>query len=386
MKHHITQSNLIKNAKNILLNFFKISLYEQIFKGKYLETDLKKEKIGNENILIKNFTINTNNNVNQNSKKKNRRSSLKSKVIIKHYSLYFDIQCYKYFNYLLFRDNPIFFEKDIDFHQFFELLYKAKKEKLKTIKAQAHPYFEKKHSLHSKLSSKNNVKSSRGININKNSSKKIIHLSKNKINIYTKALYERKRNSFLNHKIYSRELRHKLNENIIFKKKNAALFISPNNYTEQKTSIGHIQLIKEDKNYTVFKTMKIKDDILKSCSNYKEILFLYIKDNNINGFKKVFEKFKANTEINDNEGNTLLNIAVQCGFKKAVSFLLYLGANPNSQNYKLNTPLHYALSYQYFDIADLLLKNGANEELKNEEGLTAWQCVNSNNNNNICDL
>ena len=190
----------------------------------------------------------------------------------------------------------------------------------------------------------------------------------------------------MNHKMYSRELRQKLNENIVYKKKNAALFISPNNYTEQKPDLGSFQLRKEDKNYTVLKTMKIKEDILKSCSNYKDILFLYIKDNNLSGFKKIFEKFKASTEIKDNEGNTLLNVAVQCGFKSIVSFLLYLGANPNSQNYKLNTPLHYALSYQYFEIADILLKNGANEEIKNEKGLTPWQCVNSQKNNTIKDV
>ena len=124
--------------------------------------------------------------------------------------------------------------------------------------------------------------------------------------------------------------------------------------------------------------MKIKDDLLKNCSNFSEILFLYIKDNNINGFKKVFEKYKANTEIKDEEGNSLLNVAVQCGFKKCVNVLIRLGANPNSQNFKLNTPLHYALLYQYFDIADILLKNGANEQIKNDEGLTAWQCVNYN--------
>ena len=132
--------------------------------------------------------------------------------------------------------------------------------------------------------------------------------------------------------------------------------------------------------------MKIKEDILKSCSNYIDILFLYIKDNNLSGFKKIFEKFKASTEIKDNEGNTLLNVAVQCGFKSIVAYLLYLGANPNSQNYKLNTPLHYALSYQYFEIADILLRNGANEEIKNEKGLTAWQCVNSQKNNTIKDV
>ena len=378
MNYYVIQNNFINNVINILLDYFKISLYDQIFKGKYLETDIGEEKIKKDNLLIKNFTINIRT---LNTKKKFKKASLKNKVLFKRPSLYLDKKCFKFFNYLLIRDNPIFYDKDINIHEFIESLHIGKKLKLKTIKPIVNSYYEKKNTIHSRLSSKNNVKSSKTVNIKNNSSKRIIHLSKQKINILSETFYERKRNSFLNHKIYSRELKNKLNENIIFKKKNAALFISPNNYTEHKPDLINFQLRKEDKNYTVLKTMKIKEDILKSCSNYKDVLFLYIKDNNINGFKKIFEKYKSSTEIKDNEGNTLLNVAVQCGFKNIVSYLLYLGANPNTQNFKLNTPLHYALSYQYFDIADILLKNGAKEEFQNEEGLTAWQCVNSQKNN-----
>ena len=52
-------------------------------------------------------------------------------------------------------------------------------------------------------------------------------------------------------------------------------------------------------------------------------------------------------------------------------------ALPNSQNKKLNTPLHYALTYQNFKLADLLIRNGADENIKNRDGLGPWQCLNS---------
>ena len=37
-----------------------------------------------------------------------------------------------------------------------------------------------------------------------------------------------------------------------------------------------------------------------------------------------------------------------------------------------NTPLHYALSNKYYEIADLLIQNKANDNIKNIYGLTPW--------------
>ena len=125
--------------------------------------------------------------------------------------------------------------------------------------------------------------------------------------------------------------------------------------------------------------MKIKNDLLKKCENYQEALFLFIKHDDYYNFKETFEKYKPNTELIDNDGNSLLNIAVQCDLMKIVKYLLNQGADPNSQNYKLNSPLHYALTHNNFELADILIKYGANENLKNGEGLTAWQCLNSEN-------
>ena len=53
-------------------------------------------------------------------------------------------------------------------------------------------------------------------------------------------------------------------------------------------------------------------------------------------------------------------------------YLLKNGANPNCINKYRNTPLHYALSNKYYEIADLLLQNKASDNIKNIYGLTPW--------------
>ena len=61
---------------------------------------------------------------------------------------------------------------------------------------------------------------------------------------------------------------------------------------------------------------------------------------------------------------------------KKLQILIKWGADPNIGNNKMNTPLHYALSYQNFELADILINAGADESIKNYDGLTPWQCVN----------
>ena len=38
--------------------------------------------------------------------------------------------------------------------------------------------------------------------------------------------------------------------------------------------------------------------------------------------------------------------------------------------------MHYALSYKYFNIADILRKKGGREDIENKKGLIPWECVN----------
>ena len=47
----------------------------------------------------------------------------------------------------------------------------------------------------------------------------------------------------------------------------------------------------------------------------------------------------------------------------------------NIQNNEGNTALHYSLSGKNFDIADLLKKYGAKEDIYNNMGYAPWECV-----------
>ena len=70
-------------------------------------------------------------------------------------------------------------------------------------------------------------------------------------------------------------------------------------------------------------------------------------------------------------------MAVQSNSFLIVNYLLNIGADVNSQNLNYNSPLHYALSFHNFDIADMLINRGADEGLKNIIGMTPWQCLDS---------
>ena len=77
-----------------------------------------------------------------------------------------------------------------------------------------------------------------------------------------------------------------------------------------------------------------------------------------------------------NHNDTLLIIATRENSINLIKYFLEKGADPNLTNNFGNTAMHYAISFKYFDIADLLKKNGAREDITNYKGLIPWECVN----------
>lgn len=108
------------------------------------------------------------------------------------------------------------------------------------------------------------------------------------------------------------------------KKKKKELSKSPTHITDR--------MLVFNKETVMSQTHEIKSRILTKMKNYVDSLFFYIKDGNYQNFKDVFLKFKVDTEIKDANGNTFLNIAVQCGCLKVTKFLIDNGSNINSQN------------------------------------------------------
>ena len=106
-----------------------------------------------------------------------------------------------------------------------------------------------------------------------------------------------------------------------------------------------------------------------------------------------------NMNYKDENGFTFLNCAVRYNCRKEiVQFLIIKGCNPNIPNVSFfninfflfqnigNCPLHYALSYQNYEIANLLINSGANESLVNKNGLNPWRCINLNLDQDIDDV
>ncbi len=140
-----------------------------------------------------------------------------------------------------------------------------------------------------------------------------------------------------------------------------------------KNNLGAI-----NKNNMIYRVNQLKSEKINSLENIEKCFF-YVKDRNFQGFKMIFESEKLHPDICDENGNSLLCLAVQANCFQIVDYLLNIGANPNIKNYNYNTPLHYALTFHNFEIADMLIQRGADEKAQNKRGETPWQCLDSGN-------
>ena len=114
-----------------------------------------------------------------------------------------------------------------------------------------------------------------------------------------------------------------------------------------------------------------------------------VKDNRLDIVKLLVES-GADVNAPDNYGLTPLHYAVHCGYEKLVDFLLRHGADPNAKDIGGNTPLHISAfeghpatiilplelgsrseePETYMRIAKLLIKSGADVNMKNNGGRT----------------
>ncbi|XP_041047967.1 ankyrin repeat domain-containing protein 27 isoform X1 [Carcharodon carcharias] len=88
--------------------------------------------------------------------------------------------------------------------------------------------------------------------------------------------------------------------------------------------------------------------------------------------------YKASTEVQDNNGNTPLHLACMHGHEDCVKALVYYHLNTcklNMTNDKGDTPLHIAARWGYDGIIQVLLENGANNEIQNKMKETPLQCA-----------
>lgn len=68
----------------------------------------------------------------------------------------------------------------------------------------------------------------------------------------------------------------------------------------------------------------------------------------------------------------MLTLACQNGNVKVSKYLMAKGANPNHQNLLGQTPAHFCIAYQFYDLSHWLFENGALDTIENKYGLTPY--------------
>jgi ankyrin repeat protein len=86
------------------------------------------------------------------------------------------------------------------------------------------------------------------------------------------------------------------------------------------------------KENSVYRTHEIKSNMLCNLKTALQKLYFHTKDGNFIKFKEIYEKSKLNVDSIDQNGNSLLSLAVQCGCYEVAEYLLNCGADVNSQN------------------------------------------------------
>ena len=109
---------------------------------------------------------------------------------------------------------------------------------------------------------------------------------------------------------------------------------------------------------------------------YKTIMF-HISNNNPLIVQTLIldNKDRLNINYQNEDGDTFIITAIKNKCTSIIQFLLQHGNDPNIPNQYKNSPLHYALSLQHYDIANMLITYGANENALNTRALSPWQCI-----------
>jgi ankyrin repeat protein len=89
-------------------------------------------------------------------------------------------------------------------------------------------------------------------------------------------------------------------------------------------------------------------------------------------YTEAYQRLPFHVNKSDEHGNSLLSLACQNGNLKLAKFLCSKGANPNHQNKNGQTPGHFAVAYQFFDLSHWLFANGADDQIENKYGLTPY--------------
>jgi hypothetical protein len=117
----------------------------------------------------------------------------------------------------------------------------------------------------------------------------------------------------------------------------------------------------------VTKQQKLAEDFKKVCSLCRHGKFGDIEE------MMNHPDWSLSMDYQDDAGNTMLHIAAQNGNKRMVKLCLRRGAELNAQNLQGQTPLHFTYSYGYAEVGEYLVQKGADDSVRNKDGLTCYE-------------
>ena len=188
-------------------------------------------------------------------------------------------------------------------------------------------------------------------------------------------------------KIYKKSLRHfsKILPEFVKKKEKRNLKLQLYNYNRISKKIDNYSCLRRKSRFlriTNFRPKTPRLSVIEFNENFNALqvfkqLKMYVIKNEFEKFKTLFLQhlFNINIEECDEFQNTLLMLSVIHNCKSIFNFLIEKGANINTQNIYLNTPLHYAFAHKNYNFVDKLIKNGADETLKNRFGQSYFESV-----------
>eukprot|EP01016_Furgasonia_blochmanni_P025956 TRINITY_DN27727_c0_g1_i1.p1 TRINITY_DN27727_c0_g1~~TRINITY_DN27727_c0_g1_i1.p1 ORF type:complete len:168 (-),score=34.95 TRINITY_DN27727_c0_g1_i1:466-930(-) len=107
-----------------------------------------------------------------------------------------------------------------------------------------------------------------------------------------------------------------------------------------------------------------------------EQIIAAIKENRASELKEFFNVYHPSyVNTSDPNGDSLLMIASKNGNIDIVTILLTKGADPNLLNHNNETALHFALGFGHFAVADTLINAGIAQNVRNNQGKTAWDVM-----------
>lgn len=126
-----------------------------------------------------------------------------------------------------------------------------------------------------------------------------------------------------------------------------------------------------EQNIGISKAQKLAEDFKKVCSLCRHAKFGEVEE------LMNHPDWNLGMDYQDEAGNSLLHIAAQNGNKRMIKLCLRRGAELNAQNLNGQTPLHFAYAYGYNEVGDYLVNKGADDSLRNKDGLTCYEGLGS---------